>query len=104
MMSGDQFYSDDETSGFDRPHIDWAEQIDFRRDELKHTSSCLGCGSREPVRIEGTTCSDCTDYPRCDFCRRWVGDGSGWLPGYVVATDETGAEVKVCDPCFLEVK
>lgn len=101
-MASDEIYGDEITSGF--THYDHAALADFRLAEAKHTSSCPGCASPEPVRIEGATCSDCTAYPRCDFCHRWIGDGSGWLPGYVVATDETGAEVKVCDPCFLEVK
>ena len=86
----------------DRPHIDHLELADIRLAELKHTSSCAGCGSPEPVRIEGATCSDCTEYPRCGICNRWVGDGSTWLPGYVNALDAFGDEIKVCAVCWKD--
>ena len=85
--------------------LPWSlELMDIRRAEVRHSSSCAGCGSREPARIEGRTCSDCTSYPSCGICSRWVGDGSGWLPGYVVAITEEGTDLMVCDPCFLEAE
>jgi len=88
------------TSGHDRIHIDHGALADFRLAEARHTSSCSGCGSPEPVRIEGTTCSECTSYPKCAFCSRWVGDGSGSLPGYVNALDAQGEDIRVCLVCL----
>lgn len=84
--------------------IDWREVADFRRDELKHTSACRSCGSREPARVEGSTCSDCTAYPECGICHRWVGNGLGWLPGYVNTLDGQGEPIKVCTFCYGEAK
>ena len=80
---------------------DLRDLADFRRKQLRETSSCAGCGSSDPARIEGATCSDCAEYPRCGICGRWVSDGSGWLPGYVVAITEEGTDLMVCDPCYL---
>ena len=84
----------------DRPHVDHMAAADFRLAELKHTSSCPGCGSPEPARIEGRTCSECASFPKCSFCDRWVGDGSGWLPGYVNVLDGFGDSVMCCTVCF----
>ena len=76
---------------------------DFRRAELKHTSACTGCGSREPVRIDDGKCSDCSDdWPRCGICRRWVGDGTTWVPGYVNTLDGDDRPIQVCVICFGE--
>jgi len=100
-MAGDELYDDDVTSGFP---VDWRAYADLRRDELKHSSACLGCGSREPVRLEGRTCSDCTEYPRCGICGRWIGDGSGWLPGYVNTLNGNDQPIKVCTFCYGEAR
>jgi hypothetical protein len=81
---------------------DLRDLSDFRRKQLRESSSCVGCGSHEPARIEGRTCSDCTAYPTCGLCGRWVGDGSGWLPGYVNALDGQGDDIKVCTFCYGE--
>ncbi len=97
MMAGDEFYDDGITSVMDP-----LAAADFRRDELKHTSSCPKCGSREPVRIDAMGCSDCQEYPRCGICGRWVGDGSGWLPGYVNTLDGNDEPIKVCTFCYGE--
>lgn len=76
---------------------------DYLLDEAKDSSSCAGCGATAPVRIEGQTCSECADFPRCWNCGRWVNDGSGWLPGYVHVLSDDG-DVKVCLPCWNEVE
>lgn len=75
---------------------------DWVRAELANTSSCPNCGELEPVRLEGGTCSACSDYPRCVSCGRWVSDGSNWLPGHEVI-EWDGADVIVCLPCLEEV-
>ena len=56
MMSGDEFYDDETTSGFDYlAHADWI------LDQLRDSSPCPTCGSRDPAIIEGRYCSDCPD-------------------------------------------
>jgi hypothetical protein len=87
-MAGDELYDDDVTSG----PIDLLAYADFRRDQLKNTSACPKCGSREPAIIGEEGCSDCFDFPRCSIHH-------GWLPcrgcevviesndGYVVVAD-----------------
>lgn len=82
----------DVTSGFLMP--------DFLRDERKYATSCAGCGAPDPVRIEGRTCSECASYPTCGICNRWIGDGSGWLPGYVNTLDDSDEPIKVCLHCY----
>jgi hypothetical protein len=52
--------------------IDIRAYADLRRDQLRDTSSCAGCGSREPARIEGNRCSDCSDWPRCAVHHGWL--------------------------------
>ncbi len=46
-------------------HADhWGDPMaswDFRRDELKDSSSCFTCGSPDPAIIEGRFCCDCPD-------------------------------------------
>ena len=96
MIAGDEFYDDDVTSVI----LDPLAAADFRRDQLKHTSSCAKCCSPEPARLGDGHCSDCGDYPRCGVCARWVGDGSGWLPGYVVALTPEGTDLMVCTFCW----
>lgn len=61
MMSGDEITSDGV--------VDFRAAADFRLAELRHTSSCPACGSREPVRLgrdmDGIYgCSDCRVYER----------------------------------------
>lgn len=82
---------------------DVRDAADFRRMELKESLSCGNCGSLEPVRLENGVCSDCADFPTCLNCGRWVGDGAGWLPGYVNVQDENGQDAKLCEPCLGEV-
>lgn len=69
MYSGDDFYDDEVTSG-----IDVLAAADFLRDSLRNTSSCPGCGYRDPVRIEDGGCERCRDFPRCSICGRWIMD------------------------------
>lgn len=80
---------------------DLREAADLRRAD--HSFACPSCGSPEPARIEAGVCSECSDFPRCANCGRWVSDGSGWLPGYVNVLDGTD-EVRVCQPCWDEVR
>lgn len=48
------------------------DQADYERKRRKEMSSCSGCGSEEPSRIEGNRCSDCYDgWPRCPICGGW---------------------------------
>ncbi len=82
--------------------IDWRAAADFRRDELKNSSACAGCAAPDPARIEGNTCSECATFPTCGICGRWIGDGSGWLPGYVNTLDGDDAPIKVCTFCYGE--
>jgi hypothetical protein len=48
--------------------LDW----DWRIDQRRNSFPCQGCGSPEPARVEGLTCSDCTEYPRCGNCKAWT--------------------------------
>ena len=86
MMAGDEFYDDEVTSP------DLRAMADFRRDELKHSSACAGCGSLEPARIVGRTCSDCAEFPRCAIHH-------GWLPcrSCEVVIEDHGAYVVVAE-------
>jgi hypothetical protein len=88
----------------DADFVDVRATADVRLAELKDTSSCPTCGAREPTRIEGTVCNECAEFPRCYVCTRWVGDGSGWLPGHVLVLDENGNETRVCDNCWKDIK
>jgi len=53
-MSGDEFYDDDITSGFD-PRA----AADFRLDYYRDHFPCRTCGSLDPAIIEGAYCCDC---------------------------------------------
>ena len=44
---------------------------DFMRDAREASFACRGCGSPDPARIDGATCSDCRDFDRC-ACGRWT--------------------------------
>ena len=65
--------------------------------DRKHTSACLGCGSPDPARIDGMTCSDCADFDRCPMCRRWIGEGFA-APVTVIWEDRIAS---ICEPCFM---
>lgn len=71
---------------------------DWRRAEIRDSSGCSRCGALEPVRLSLDGCSECIEYPRCRFCRRWVGDG-GALTSYVRVSFEDGIAL-VCDICM----
>ena len=82
----------------------WGDPLagaDFMLDELADHERCRTCGSRTPARVEGAVCSDCAEFPSCAACRRWVGDGTGFLPASVALAD--GAEGRVCLPCWEAV-
>jgi hypothetical protein len=89
----------------DRPFIDYADAADLRLSEVKHTSTCPRCGALEPVRIEaGVGCDQCASFPRCHFCRRWVGDGPDLWPYVRVLLDTPdGRPANVCDPCMERI-
>ena len=54
-------------------YVDLRDYSDIRRKQLRESSACAACGSAEPARIVGRTCSDCTEYTRCAV-------HGGWLP------------------------
>lgn len=64
---------------------------------------CPTCDHANPRRIEGTVCSECAEFPKCLGCGTWVGNGSGFLPGYVLVLDENGDEARMCDNCWKDV-
>ena len=82
------------------PDFDAYAAADWTLTRLAETSACRACGSPDPARLGDGGCSDCRTYPHCGVCRTWVGDGTGWLPGYVWTWDETGAEMRVCARCW----
>ena len=55
MFSGDEFYDDETTSGFD-PYF----RADWILDQLRDSFPCRTCGSPDPAIIEGRFCCDCT--------------------------------------------
>lgn len=72
-----------------------ADAADFERKRLRESSSCYGCGSPDPVRIEGNRCSDCYDgWPRCVMCGRWLD-----LKGSMATETDTTADGECCRPC-----
>lgn len=93
MYSGDEFYDDETRSGLIDPYA----AADVRLDQLKDTSSCAKCGSREPARIERNGCSDCTEFDRCAICRRWVGEV--YSAPYLVELE--GKSATVCQSCYV---
>lgn len=81
-------------------NLPWGDPMagaDYMIDELKDAIACPTCKSRQPVRVEGTVCSDCAEFPRCAACNRWVGDGTGFLPASVVVE---GFDGRLCMPCW----
>ena len=77
---------------------------EFALAERRNASACR-CGALEPVRIDATGCSECSDHwPRCHWCGRWVGEPGEWLPGYRWVLDETGADARLCEPCWEGTK
>lgn len=68
----------------------------WRLAEVRDMSGCGKCGSPDPVRIDAKGCSDCTEYPRCVFCRRWTYDHNS------VGMQMGGELVDVCDVCVAK--
>jgi hypothetical protein len=81
------------------PAFDVLAAADWHRDQV--SSPCPACGSPEPARLGNGGCSDCRDdFPRCYYCRRWVGDGTTWLPGYFNVSDGRGGYLRCCEKCW----
>jgi hypothetical protein len=84
MMSGDEFYDDDVTSGIS----------DFKTpDQHGETSWYAG-------HPEGCPCRAGGDPPLiCGVCGVQVSDGSDTNPGYRWYLDEDGNDIRVCSRC-----